>query len=74
MSHMCCTYVQDCGYIHYQYETSIATAQAAVDRNPVSKHFLCDKQSCPNVNAYLVLQVSWISESLFGVIKDIKSA
>jgi len=43
MSHMCCTYVQDFGYIQYQYDTSIATAQAAVDRNPVSKHCLWDK-------------------------------
>jgi hypothetical protein len=70
MSHM---HVQDCGYIHYQYDTSIATAQAAVDRNPVSKHFLCDKQSCPDVNDYLVNHISWLSESLFSVIKDIKS-
>jgi hypothetical protein len=70
MSHI---YVQDCGYIRYQYNTSIATAQAAVDRNPLSKHFLCDKQSCPDVNDYLVNQISWLSESLFSVINDIKS-
>lgn len=65
--------MQDCGYIHYQYNTSIATAQAVVDRNPASKHFLCDLETCTNVNDYLVNQIPWLVETLWSVIKDIKS-